>query len=610
MSCTFLKFITRVMPLLVLMLSIVCSRSVLAATSPCTVSGVLYRPNGSAAANETLTIVKAEQNGMPLDLQSPQYTTLVVADQTGFVRFTVPQGSLVWLQAMNVIGFDTLGGVPVLIPNQASASLETLWHVPEGVTSLNGQTGDLSLPISDARLAIQAIYGGSGASSTLTLAGSSNSQTGGANIVLNGNGEGNVLVGGSTDAAARLSISGSSVPGTTAVRINKGDGSSSALDIYTTTTNFTAKAVQFLNDALPPLHVPQVSTYINTVGAFYTRAWMVISGHANNGSGDDYAIIPPSTDPFMLGIWADVFGPALQVRGLGNPDSGSYLFSGLDHTGKYTFSIEVDGKLQWGATTRAAMDTNLYRSTAGTLKTDGNLAVNGNLLLGTSRIRSMVRDLPLAVGSAVDIGSFQYMHGTGILAVTVVALTDGYSVSKHYMLPMQYNSNPNNQMGSWVTALPTASTPSYKGNDFELDVNTERAVMSLRLRTTATGGVSGVKAFIMIQEQGLSLPPSTDTFTASTAVTTVSAPTQTFAHNAIAQIGEQVGIRTATPANDAALDINGGDSMGLRLRPRSTSGHPTTGTWSKGTIILDADGDLYICTAAGQPGTWRRIVSQ
>jgi len=71
-----------------------------------------------------------------------------------------------------------------------------------------------------------------------------------------------------------------------------------------------------------------------------------------------------------------------------------------------------------------------------------------------------------------------------------------------------------------------------------------------------------------------------------------------------------LGLGTTSPANDAILDLNPGDSRGLRLRPRSTSGAPTSGTWSKGTMIVDADGVLWICTADGTPGTWQKVGAQ
>ena len=55
------------------------------------------------------------------------------------------------------------------------------------------------------------------------------------------------------------------------------------------------------------------------------------------------------------------------------------------------------------------------------------------------------------------------------------------------------------------------------------------------------------------------------------------------------------------PAGNAVVDVNGGDTRGLRLRPRSAPGAPTTGRWNKGTMILDSGANLFICTATGTP---------
>lgn len=48
------------------------------------------------------------------------------------------------------------------------------------------------------------------------------------------------------------------------------------------------------------------------------------------------------------------------------------------------FSIETSGKMEWGAGSASARDTNLYRSAADTLKTDDALVVGGNLTAGST----------------------------------------------------------------------------------------------------------------------------------------------------------------------------------------------------------------------------------
>src|SRR5207244_84786 len=77
----------------------------------------------------------------------------------------------------------------------------------------------------------------------------------------------------------------------------------------------------------------------------------------------------------------------------------------------YTFSIEQDGRLRWGATSRAAMDTNLYRSTAKTLKTDGALVVAGKL----------------GVGQADPVST---LHVSGSQSVQRTAVTGDYTLSE------------------------------------------------------------------------------------------------------------------------------------------------------------------------------------
>jgi hypothetical protein len=71
-----------------------------------------------------------------------------------------------------------------------------------------------------------------------------------------------------------------------------------------------------------------------------------------------------------------------------------------------------------------------------------------------------------------------------------------------------------------------------------------------------------------------------------------------------------VGINTTAPAPDAIVEVNGGNTRGFRIAPRSTPGAPATGTWSAGTIIVDSTGVVYICTTAGSPGTWQKIGAQ
>ena len=153
-----------------------------------------------------------------------------------------------------------------------------------------------------------------------------------------------------------------------AVLIQKGLGASSALDIK---GDGTGKMIRF-NGPGSSFFDGQPETYFNDIGALYTRGWETISG-TSSGTGDGFNIIPPSNDPYMLGLWSDVAGPAMQVRASVAP--GSYLFSGMDQAGNYTFSVGANGQLQWGAGSQAALDTALNRAGPGALSTPGSLRV-------------------------------------------------------------------------------------------------------------------------------------------------------------------------------------------------------------------------------------------
>src|SRR5262249_10328473 len=128
-----------------------------------------------------------------------------------------------------------------------------------------------------------------------------------------------------------------------------------------------------------------------------------------------FNIEPPTQDPSMLYVWSDVIGPAIEVRTANTDDAGSYLFQGLDRTANYVFSIEQNGALRWGAASRAAMDTNLYRSEARMRKTDGRLVVADKLGIGTT-----------APVSTLHVNGSQSVRRTAVTADYAVTDSDYY----------------------------------------------------------------------------------------------------------------------------------------------------------------------------------------
>jgi hypothetical protein len=50
-----------------------------------------------------------------------------------------------------------------------------------------------------------------------------------------------------------------------------------------------------------------------------------------------------------------------------------------------------------------------------------------------------------------------------------------------------------------------------------------------------------------------------------------------------------------------------GARAALRLVPRGTPGKPTSGTHERGELVVDSVGAVFVCTAGGTPGTWKKV---
>jgi len=243
-----------------------------------------------------------------------------------------------------------------------------------------------------------------------------------------------------------------------------------------------------------------------------------------------------------------------------------------------------------------AVATNSNGTTNGQDKTFKTL---DNAVVGNWAERTVVRNLPTAAGKKVDIGTLTFIGGTGTIEAAVNASGSGWSVAKRYLIPIRYDLGNGSPPATWLKVLPTHDTGPYGVNDFDLDINVSNATALLRLRTVGSNG-NAASARIALKTTGL------QTFVNSSATAAAAAPTLTVLSNAVDEVIGSAGIGVA-PAANAAADVNGGDTRGLHLHPRSTSGAPTTGTWSTGTLILDSAGNLFICKAPGTPGTWKKV---
>jgi hypothetical protein len=131
---------------------------------------------------------------------------------------------------------------------------------------------------------------------------------------------------------------------------------------------------------------------------------------------------------------------------------------------------------------------------------------------------TLQRTIPGTVNNEIDIGSFTFSDAIS-LWISVTAEAASYGVAKMYAIAAQYNATNNN----WAVVIPISTSGVYSGPvNFEMDVNVNNSVLSLRLRDTA--GTLTPTASIMIRQDG----NQAYVFTSSSNTSAVAAPTSYF----------------------------------------------------------------------------------
>src|SRR5712691_8419017 len=107
--------------LIVIVIELCCSGILRAQTADCIVSGYLFRPDGSPAAQTQVNVITVVNSGSSFILTPIVLTT----DTAGFTSFNAPRLSTVWI-AGTALGLTGSGDVAILIPDAGSATLDDL----------------------------------------------------------------------------------------------------------------------------------------------------------------------------------------------------------------------------------------------------------------------------------------------------------------------------------------------------------------------------------------------------------------------------------------------------------------------------------------------------
>ena len=105
--------------------------------------------------------------------------------------------------------------------------------------------------------------------------------------------------------------------------------------------------------------------------------------------------------------------------------------------------------------------------------------------------------------------------------------------------------------------------------------------------------------------------------TGSPAVRRCSVPTV----NLLYRSNEHEKIIGLTASDDESTGVGGfsknsigdrftGGKAALQLEPQTKAGKPTSGNHLRGEMLMDSTGVLFVCTAPGAPGTWKKVVVQ
>jgi len=223
-----------------------------------------------------------------------------------------------------------------------------------------------------------------------------------------------------------------------------------------------------------------------------------------------------------------------------------------------------------------SVDTSTYLTTGTASSTYAPLAsptFTGAPAWPNSKVYGFTRTMPTVANNIVELGSITLPHGAGSFEISVVVPSTGFSLTKQYLIPVNYNETA----GAWHIVNPITEGGPFVSEDFTLEINVNLAVVSFRIRRT-TGTTAGT-AYVSLKING-----NAPIFTESSGTASVAAPTVYYNGAILTQKDGTVSINGV--ASSTGLSITAAATPGTFIDYRDNSNVSVGGVGSDGTHFI------------------------
>lgn len=213
-----------------------------------------------------------------------------------------------------------------------------------------------------------------------------------------------------------------------------------------------------------------------------------------------------------------------------------------------------------------------------------------NLAAAAGYGKKLSRVLAATTDATVELGDWDSLFCTSAFYVTVVNDTSGFSVSKMYLIPVQYPAGLVAD-STWYVVPTLATTGPWGAEDFQLLIKLVGATGKVHLKLRRTGGSTLSTLSIYVSEAS-----GGTTFTASTTASTDATAYTDYAHGATIP-PSVIGLQTAwIPAGAMTPRLTNGPAPGLI--------EMTTNKNMVRTLDFDASTQEFAQFEIAMPNSW------